>query len=48
MGSNKSGELGIGEKYDDQGSPIFLKELSFTKITEIRCGSFSAALSNEN
>jgi alpha-tubulin suppressor-like RCC1 family protein len=48
MGSNKSGELGIGKKYDDQGAPVFLKELSFAKIIEIRSGSFTAALSTEN
>lgn len=48
MGSNKNGELGIGRKYDDQSSPVFMKELSFTKVKQVRSGSFTAALSDEH
>lgn len=29
MGSNTDGQLGIGERYDDQCSPVYLKELNF-------------------
>ena len=48
MGSNKNGELGIGRKYDDQSSPVFMKELSFAKVNKVRSGSFTAALSDED
>jgi alpha-tubulin suppressor-like RCC1 family protein len=32
----------------DSNVPIALKDLSFANIVDIRAGSFSAALSNEN
>lgn len=48
MGSNTDGQLGIGERYDDQCSPVFLKELNFAEIVKVRAGSFNAALSSEN
>lgn len=48
MGSNVEGQLGIGERYDDQCNPVFLKELNFAHVTKIRAGGFNAALSSEN
>ena len=48
VGANKNGELGIGRKYDDQSSPVFMKELSFAKIKQVRSGGFTAALSDED
>ena len=48
MGSNSTGQLGIGEEYDDQCSPVYLKELNFAHIVTAKAGAFNAALSNEN
>lgn len=43
MGSNQRGQLGIGGPSRGTNVPILLAELSFTKITKVRAGAFSAA-----
>ena len=48
MGSNATGQLGIGQQYDDQCVPLCLKELNFAHICRVRAGAFNAALSSEN
>ena len=46
MGDNSQGQLGIGTiSTDGNPLPSFLDGLTFTKMTKIRAGSFSAALS---
>ena len=45
MGSNTQGQLGTGSPSKGSPIPIFLEELSFSRIARVTAGSFSAALS---
>ena len=45
MGSNTNGQLGTGPPSKGSPIPIFLEELSFSRIVRVRAGQFSAALS---
>ena len=45
MGTNMNGELGIGKPSKGSPLPLFLEELSFSKIRSVRAGAFSGALS---
>ena len=45
MGSNQKVWLGIGGHSRGSNVPIFLAELSFTKILRVRAGAFSVAMS---
>lgn len=45
MGSNARGQLGTGSPSRGQNVPCLLKELSFIRMTKVRAGQFSAAVS---
>ena len=45
MGANTQGQLGTGPPSKGSLIPILLEELSFSRMVQIRAGSFSAALS---
>ena len=45
MGSNTHGQLGTAQPSKGSPIPLFLEELSFSRIVKVRAGSFSAALS---
>ena len=48
MGSNSRGQLGTGPPSRGQNVPCLLKELTFIRMTKIRAGLFSAAISLDN
>ena len=47
MGSNTQGQLGTGPPTKGSPLPILLEELSFSRMVQIRAGSFSAAMSTD-
>jgi len=48
MGANTSGQLGTGPPSKGSPIPILLEELSFSRMVQVRAGSFSAALSTDH
>lgn len=46
-GSNEQGQLGTGNPNKGSTVPVFLEELSFSRMIKIRAGAFSAALSGD-
>ena len=47
MGSNTKGQLGTGGPSKGCSLPIFIEELSFTRMVKVRAGFFSASLSSD-
>ena len=47
MGSNSKGQLGTGSPSRGSALPVFIEELSFTRVYKIKAGYFSAALSSD-
>ena len=47
MGSNTKGQLGTGGPTRGSALPVFIEELSFTRVSKVRAGFFSAALSSD-
>ena len=47
MGANTQGQLGTGPPSKGSPIPILLEELSFSRMVQVRAGSFSAAMSQD-